>query len=147
MLIKISVLNLPHYWHLVLGSLEIKFYLLKKNFLFTYILTFFKPLPLTEVAELPEFPEKTSITSSYSSARDICKIRTMKHILLYGRPMYNCNLFTGTVLIVCCFFFQIHVYCTYSEPSIQNCSWNISGHNIFIAQTSLQHCKLWLFVQ
>ena len=62
MLIKISVLNLLHNWHLVLGGQAIKFYLLKKLFS-TYILTLVKALLLTEMAELPE-KNSTNLTIS-----------------------------------------------------------------------------------
>ena len=55
-LIKISVLNLLHYWNLVLGGLVTKYYLLNK-ISSIYILTLVKPLPLTEMAELPELPD------------------------------------------------------------------------------------------
>ena len=52
-LIKISVLNLLHYWHLVLGGFVIKFYLLKKK-VSSYIHYNVSSLPLTEMAELLE---------------------------------------------------------------------------------------------
>ena len=57
MLIKILVLNLQNYRQLVLGGLEISFYLLN-FFLSTYSLTLVKPLPLTKIAELAELPNR-----------------------------------------------------------------------------------------
>ena len=51
-LIKISVLNLLYY--LIFDGPVIKFYLLKKTFLSTYVLSLVKPLSLTEMTELPE---------------------------------------------------------------------------------------------
>ena len=58
------MLNLLYYWHLVLGGLVIKSDLSKKTFLSTYILTLVKPLPFTEMAELPELPnwKKTNVS-------------------------------------------------------------------------------------
>ena len=54
MLIKISVVNPLHRGHPVLDGLEVKLYLLKKPFLYTYIFILAKPSLLTEMAELPE---------------------------------------------------------------------------------------------
>ena len=47
---------------LTLGGLVIKFYLLKKTFHSTYILILVKPLPFTEMAELPEKMSKSFCT-------------------------------------------------------------------------------------
>ena len=70
-LIKISVLNLLHYWHLVPFQ--------KKLFFSTAILTLVKLLPLTEMAELPEknfivHPVCTSFSNEFEFQTTACKI-------------------------------------------------------------------------
>ena len=69
MLIKMSVLNLLYYWHFLFGGFLIKFYLLKNTFLSTYILTLAKPLPLTEMAELPNWEKLECITVGQKSCK------------------------------------------------------------------------------